>query len=104
MGSFGSFPKIPEGPDKTVKAIVTAGSVVGFVAFLLAFPLTQYLIHISPTAPDPATGHICSLNEHGYIFYVTTIQAVVFHTLLIGGFSLGACGAVIRLWLDHRVR
>jgi hypothetical protein len=90
--------------EKKVKRIVPTELVVGAFAFLLSLALFLYWSSISPTAPDPATGHICSLNNHGHIFYVTTTETVVYHTLLIGGWSLIACGIVHRLWLEHRMR
>jgi hypothetical protein len=89
--------------EKTVKTIATAGIVVGFIAFFLSFALFAYWSSISPTAPDPATGRTCSLSDHGYIFYVTKTQTMVFHALLLGGWSLGACGIVLRLLKEMSV-
>jgi hypothetical protein len=84
--------------DKTAKTIM----VVGVFAFLLSAALFQYWSYASPASPDPSTGHICSLNSHGHIFYVTKTQTAVFHVLLIGGFGLGVYGAVLKVWLDSR--
>ncbi len=90
--------------EKKIVKPMPAELVVGVFPFLLSCALFLYWSSISPTAPDPATGHICSLNNHGNIFYVTNLQTVVFHTLFGVGCSLIACGVVRRLWLGRRRR
>ena len=76
----------------------------GLIIFFVSIALFEHWSDISPTAPNPATGQICSLNNHGYIFYVTRSQSAVYHTLLLGGFGLSAIGVGIGLWLERRQR
>jgi hypothetical protein len=67
---------------------------VGLLACCFSCALFLYWSSSSPTTPDPATGCVCALNQHGHVFYVTRLETVVFHTLLIGGWILAAAGIV----------
>ena len=79
--------------EKTVAAMIGAG----VVSFVLSIPFFYYLRNTSPIAPDQATGRVYELNDHGHKFYVTITETVVFHTLVIGGWCLAACGGAIKL-------
>jgi hypothetical protein len=57
-------------------------SVVGFGAFGLAAALYGYLIKISPMSPDPQSGRLYSMIDHGYIFFVTAHERFSFFALL----------------------
>lgn len=55
----------------------------------------DHLMHISPTAPNPATHHVHELNQKGYVFYVTSGQHFTFFTLLLGGWGLMVVAVVL---------
>jgi hypothetical protein len=57
-------------------------ALAGFTAFGLAGVLYAYLIEISPISPDPGSGRVSAMHEHGYIFFVTPHQRLAFFTLL----------------------
>jgi hypothetical protein len=69
---------------RTVTIIMAIG-VAGFVA---SFAFYDHLMHISPTAPNPATRQVYELNQHGHLFYVTSSQHSTFFTLLLSGWWL----------------
>jgi hypothetical protein len=61
---------------------------IGLAAFVASFVFHDHLMHISPTAPNPATHQVHELNQHGYLFYITSRQYFTFFTLLLGGWGL----------------
>jgi hypothetical protein len=70
--------------------VVFAG--VGFFACLRYF---AYLARISPPHPDPVTGHVAQMNDHGYYFYVYPWQGWV---LNVGPFAcVGAFFVIARI-------
>ena len=64
-------------------------SVVGFTAFGVAGALYGYLIKISPTWPDPHSGRLYPMIEHGYTFFVTAHERFSFFALL------ATCGILV---------
>jgi hypothetical protein len=84
--------------EKTLTAIAA----VGVGTFFLSIALFAYLMSVSPTAPNAATNQVCSLNQAGYVFYVTLAQKVVFYTLSIGGCCVGLCAAIINQLTNAR--
>lgn len=56
--------------------------VSGFAAFGLAFAFYRYLMAVSPTVADTGAGRVYPMDEHGYIFFVTADQRIVFFALL----------------------
>jgi hypothetical protein len=76
-------------------------SVAGFAAFGLALALYGYLIHVSPTSADAQSGRVCSMNEHGSIFFVTAHQRFSFFALLAAFGVLLCIATVLSLyWKD----
>jgi hypothetical protein len=69
------------------RTVVLVGA-IGLAAFVGSFVFYDRLMRISPLAPNPATHQVHELNEHGYVFYVTTGQNFIFCTLLVGGCGL----------------
>ena len=63
---------------------------LGFFACLGGF---AYLARISPPHPDPLTGQVMRMNDHGYYFYVYPWQAWLLNMGLVG--CLGAIFAVV---------
>jgi hypothetical protein len=62
--------------------IILRFAVAGFTAFGLAAAFYAYLVKVSPGTPDPQTGHVCRMQEHAYIFFVTAGQRFTFFALL----------------------
>jgi hypothetical protein len=81
----------------------------GFAAFGLAIALYSYLMKVSPTLPDPPSGRVCPMYEHGYVFFVTPDQRIGF-CALFGIFALLVIIATVlsirwkefRSWRDYR--
>ena len=74
---------------------VTIMGVIGIAGFVASFVFYDHLMRISPTAPNPATHQVHELNQHGYLFYVTSGQHFTFFTLLLGGWGLMAVAVVL---------
>jgi hypothetical protein len=68
---------------------------IGLAAFVASFVFYDHLMHISPTARNLATHQLHELNQHGYLFYVTSGQYFTFFTLLLGGWGLIAVAVVL---------
>lgn len=56
------------------KTLTIALLVLGITAFVVHYICWYYLLKNSPTLPNPATGQLYVLNEHGYLFFVTRFQ------------------------------
>ena len=69
------------------RTVIITGT-IGVAGFVASLAFYDHLMHISPTAPNPATRQVYELNEHGYVFYVTSIQHSTFFTLLLSGWGL----------------
>ena len=74
---------------------VTIMGVIGIAGFVASFVFYDHLMRISPTAPNPATHQVHELNQHGYLFYVTSGQHFTFFTLLLGGWGLMVVAVVL---------
>ncbi len=71
---------------------------VGVVWFLLGNWMFEAAFHQhNPRHPDPATGHVYSLNNHGAVVYVTRHDAVRIWGGLIGGWLTGAGAMALAL-------
>jgi len=80
---------------KSRRILVIVILTVGVVGFFSSFMFYQHLIAVSPTTPIPAIDQIWQLNQHGYLFYVTYQQYVLFHALLYGGWGLAVTAAIL---------
>ncbi|MEY2520979.1 MAG: hypothetical protein QOF24_2738 [Verrucomicrobiota bacterium] len=81
--------------------IVLRFAIVGFTAFGLAAALYAYLIKVSPVSPDPRSGHVHAMHQHGYIFFVTANQRFGFFALLAHfAFLLLIAGTLSVYWKD----
>jgi hypothetical protein len=67
----------------THQRLVLRLTLAGFTALGLAGALYAYLIKISPISPDPQSGRVFAMHEHGYIFFVTAHQRFGFFALLV---------------------
>ena len=82
--------------NRTVKkyiliTIITL-AITSFVAKLILF---YYLMGISPQAPNPSTGEIYALNNHGYIFYVSRTQNIIQDATFYGSMALALCAYLL---------
>jgi hypothetical protein len=68
---------------------------LGATSFFVSFPYFYALEHNSPHTPLVAAHQIYELNDHGYLFYVTREQSLLFHVLVWGGWSLAALAAIL---------
>ena len=68
---------------------------IGLAGFVASFVFYDHLMHTSPTTPNPATRQVYELNQHGYLFYVTSSQCSTFFTLLLSGWGLMAVAVVL---------
>src|SRR5207247_1585129 len=76
------------------RTVVFVGA-IGLAAFVASFVFYDHLMHISPTTPNPATSQVYELNQHGYLFYVTSSHYSTFFTLLLSGWGLMAVAVVL---------
>jgi hypothetical protein len=98
-----------ENMNKTYKRMVVIGFVaIGLACFALKLVLFYYYQGISPQIPNPTNGQIYPLNNHGYIFYVTTNQNLwqdilwyAFFVFAIGGGFLEARWKAIKNIYDE---
>ena len=67
---------------------------IGLAGFVASFVFYDHLMHTSPTTPNPATRQV-ELNQHGYLFYVTSSQYSTFFTLLLSGWGLMVVAVVL---------
>jgi hypothetical protein len=68
---------------------------IGFSSFFISFPYFYALKRNSPHAPLAVARQIYELSDHGYLFYVTCEQYWLFHSLVWGGWTLGAAAALL---------
>ena len=76
------------------RLIVIVLATVGLTGFFVSFGVFHHLQNVSPTKPFAAAGQIYQLNDHGYLFYVTREQYLLFH-MLLGGIVLGTLAAIL---------
>jgi len=57
-----------------VKRLAPYAAVLAGVGFFACLGYFTYLARVSPTYPDPSTGLIVRMNDHGYYFYVRPWQ------------------------------
>ena len=60
---------------------VSAGSAVG--VFLYYMGLDEQFMHTRPTVANPSTGRIYSLNNHGFVVYLTSAEQKRLHILAL---------------------
>ena len=75
---------------------------IGLAGFVASSVFYDHLMHISPTTPNPATRQVYELNQHGYLFYVTSSQYSTFFTLLLSGWGLMVVAVVLSQLAKHR--
>jgi hypothetical protein len=77
------------------RLIVIVFGTIGIASFFASVMLYHHLMSVSPTVPILATNQIYQLNQHGYLFYVSHQQYVLFRVLMIGGWGLGVFAAIL---------
>jgi len=85
--------------------IVKTVSAVGCATFLASLLYFLYLSGNSPIMPNPSTGQIFQLNNHGHIFYVRAWESVLNNfgfvslicTALFGAYKKAWAGASLNL-------
>jgi len=95
--------------NKKYKKIIVISSVaIGLTSFAVKLLLFYYFMSISPQQANPMTGQIYTLNNHGYIFYVTKAQNLwqdilwyAFFAFAIGGGLLEVRWKTIRNIFDE---
>ena len=70
--------------------------------FFAAPVLLAWLQSISPLAPQPATGQVAPLSNHGPHFYVLRWQAMLFNVLAWGGVGIFVLSAAVSRMLGIR--
>jgi hypothetical protein len=55
----------------------------------------------NPTRPDPATGHIYSLNNHGHVVYITAHDWWRIYGTMSTAWLTG-CGMMLVAWLKRQ--
>ena|SRR5215469_9901578 len=68
---------------------------VGFALFLAGICLTYYFDQTRPDRPNPGTGQIYQLINHGHFIYLTALEYWVHFGLLTGGVVVSAVGIYI---------
>ena len=76
------------------KVLVIAMATIGICSFVAKLLLFFYWNEHAPTTPNLANGQVYPLNNHGYVFYVTSAQHYLQDGLLYM-FMIFAFGAAI---------
>ena len=64
------------------KFVLSVMCLVMVASVVLKIGLLFYLISHSPSSPEPVSGKICPLNNHGRLFYITRLQSVLQDVLM----------------------
>jgi hypothetical protein len=85
------------------KAIVISLVTVGLLSFITKLLLFFYLLQYAPKEPNPVTGAIYPLNNHGYFFYVVKNQSLLQDYLFYAFFIFAFGGAILgQRWKTFR--
>jgi hypothetical protein len=86
--------------NKTSRAYVWRTVTYAFLgmAFLLFFSAVSYIFVDAPTQPDPLTGRIYPLNNHGHVTYLTRREDRTRKALFVAAVTL----ATTAIFIDWR--
>jgi hypothetical protein len=77
-------------------------SVVSLSSFFIGIAMFIACFSSNPQKPDPATGHIYAMNDHGSYVYVTRADYLRINGMMFGGIAIGMAGGIGHLLMERR--
>jgi len=78
----------------TTRGVLKATICAGFLGFYGSIFWFFYLLNSSPGDPNPVSGQIVKMSNHGQVFFVRSIDGLVFNLMCWGGWAVGASGMI----------